>query len=109
MNEFPALNGQTVTERHARICRTSGHAVHNVDGQTSETCPRCGDVLMKDERQMESSLLMHGDRVAYTPTEIRIVDHVTTHTTGEAQSRTVIWFEDGTTWDVPSRARVTLT
>jgi hypothetical protein len=42
--EMPALNGQTVTEFHARICREQGHATHTVDGRTSGTCPRCGEV-----------------------------------------------------------------
>jgi hypothetical protein len=42
--DFPALNGQPVTERVARICRLRGHATHTVNGCASGTCPRCGDV-----------------------------------------------------------------
>ena len=41
---FPALTGDVVTERHARICRERGHATHTVDGVDSGICPRCGDV-----------------------------------------------------------------
>lgn len=43
--DFPALNGQPVTEAHAQVCRERGHATHTVDGVDSGTCPRCGEVL----------------------------------------------------------------
>ena len=43
-HSFPALNGQPVTERHARMCAERGHASHTVNGQPTGTCPRCGDV-----------------------------------------------------------------
>lgn len=44
MTDFPALNNEPVTERHARICREQGHATHTVDGVDTGVCPRCGDV-----------------------------------------------------------------
>lgn len=40
---YPALNGEPVTEGHARYCQESGHATHTVDGVTTGRCPRCGD------------------------------------------------------------------
>jgi hypothetical protein len=43
MIDFPALNSETVTERHARICRERGHASHVVDGVVQTNCPRCGE------------------------------------------------------------------
>lgn len=43
MSDFPALNGEVVQERHARICRENGHATHTVNGVVSLICPRCGD------------------------------------------------------------------
>lgn len=44
MNDYPALTGEVVTERHARICAERGHASHTVNGRDSGTCPRCGTV-----------------------------------------------------------------
>lgn len=46
MFDYPALNGDPVTERHARICREVGHATYVVDGVKQDVCPRCGDVLI---------------------------------------------------------------
>lgn len=46
MNDFPALNGDVVTERHARTCREQGHATHTVDG-VRQACPRCGEVTVE--------------------------------------------------------------
>jgi hypothetical protein len=43
-SRFPALVHGVVTERHANICRTQGHARHSVDGVDTGSCPRCGDV-----------------------------------------------------------------
>lgn len=43
-NDFPALNGETVTEGHARVCRERGHATHTVDGEPMPRCPRCGEL-----------------------------------------------------------------
>ena len=43
MSDFPALTGDVVTERHARICREIGHATHTVEGVPSGICPRCGE------------------------------------------------------------------
>lgn len=42
-NAYPALTGEVVTERHARICRERGHATHTVDGVDQGSCPRCGE------------------------------------------------------------------
>lgn len=42
--EMPALYGDVVTEGHAAICRTEGHATHRVDGEDTGSCPRCGEV-----------------------------------------------------------------
>ncbi len=39
----PALNGETVTEGHARYCRDNGHMAHKVDGVDQGICPRCGE------------------------------------------------------------------
>lgn len=48
VTDYPALNGQPVTERHARICREQGHATHTVDGADSGTCPRCGEATTRE-------------------------------------------------------------
>lgn len=42
--DYPAANGQPVTERHARLCREQGHAPHLVDGRDTGVCARCGEV-----------------------------------------------------------------
>ena len=44
MSKFPALEGDVVTEAHARICRERGHAFHTIDGVDTGCCPRCGVV-----------------------------------------------------------------
>lgn len=41
--EYPALNGEVVTQRHADYCADNGHAVHTVNGVISQQCPRCGE------------------------------------------------------------------
>lgn len=46
---YPALNGEIVTKRHARICREQGHATHTVDGVDTGICPRCGDITVTVE------------------------------------------------------------
>lgn len=38
--QFPALDGFTVTEGHARVCREQGHTKHTIGGGH---CQRCGD------------------------------------------------------------------
>ncbi len=43
-NDFAALEGRTVTEAHATICRERGHATYTKDGVPSTSCPRCGDI-----------------------------------------------------------------
>ena len=43
----PALNGEVVTEGHARYCRTNGHMTHTVDGVDQGFCPRCGEITRK--------------------------------------------------------------
>ena len=40
--DYPAINGETVTERHANYCERNGHAKHTVNGHVSPLCPRCG-------------------------------------------------------------------
>jgi predicted RNA-binding Zn-ribbon protein involved in translation (DUF1610 family) len=42
--DFPALEGRVVTEAHSRVCTERGHATHTIDGVSSGSCPRCGDV-----------------------------------------------------------------
>lgn len=42
--DFPALDGQPVTEHHVRLCATNGHARHTTDGVDDGVCPRCGEV-----------------------------------------------------------------
>jgi hypothetical protein len=54
MADFPALTGEVVTERHARICRERGHARHTIEirpGErvNSDRCPRCGDYTGRDD------------------------------------------------------------
>jgi hypothetical protein len=43
MSNFPALAGEQVTERDAKVCATRGHATHTIDGKDTGICPRCGD------------------------------------------------------------------
>ena len=40
--DFPAVNGRPVTQAHANLCETRGHATHTVNGVDSDLCPRCG-------------------------------------------------------------------
>lgn len=42
--DYPAADGRTVTEGHARLCRERGHAAFVRDGVDQGTCPRCGEV-----------------------------------------------------------------
>lgn len=53
--EMPALNGQVVTEYHARICREQSHAKHTVEGVDTGTCPRCGDVTEKAATDVQAA------------------------------------------------------
>lgn len=43
--DFPALTGRTVTQGHADKCRDQGHATWTFDGDPSEYCPRCGELV----------------------------------------------------------------
>lgn len=58
-NTFPALEGNVVTEGHARYCRENGHATNMILGtnalpeSVSETCPRCGEFLSADDLRQE--------------------------------------------------------
>lgn len=47
---FPAIFGWTVTEKHAKECAEKGHAMHIVDGEVMDICPRCGDLTEKRDR-----------------------------------------------------------
>lgn len=58
-NDFPAVTGRTVTERHARICRENGHATHTVNGADSGLCPRCGEVTAPQEIEVGLSGTLH--------------------------------------------------
>lgn len=40
---YPAINGEVITEGHARCCREHGHATLKEDGVLSAMCPRCGE------------------------------------------------------------------
>lgn len=40
--DFPLLDGRAVTQAHADYCAENGHARHEVDGQLTGICPRCG-------------------------------------------------------------------
>lgn len=51
-NLFPALYGEPVTEWHANLCRERGHASHTVDGVASLSCPRCGEVVTPETREV---------------------------------------------------------
>lgn len=42
--DFPALDGRPVTQGHANMCTSKGHATHTVNGVDTGVCPRCGDV-----------------------------------------------------------------
>jgi hypothetical protein len=46
MLDYPATEGRTVTEAHARICAERGHATWTVDGTDTGRCPRCGEVTI---------------------------------------------------------------
>jgi hypothetical protein len=50
--EMPALNGEVVTEFHARICRVNGHATHRENGVEAMHCPRCGDMTERAQAQL---------------------------------------------------------
>lgn len=56
LNAF--ANGQTVTAGHAEICSMFGHGVWTIDGETSNTCPRCGHVeaVEVDETAVETEM-----------------------------------------------------
>lgn len=41
--DFPALDGRPVTQAHADICASRGHATHRVAGIDQQVCPRCGE------------------------------------------------------------------
>lgn len=43
-NDFPALEGRTVQQRHVDCCAEHGHATHTIDGVAQPVCPRCGEV-----------------------------------------------------------------
>jgi hypothetical protein len=55
--DYPALYGEPVTERHARICREEGHAAHLINTRDTGVCPRCGDVTEPDPLADEKKLL----------------------------------------------------
>lgn len=61
-NDYPAITGDTVTERHARICRESGHAIWIRDGIPAPFCPRCGDVAGRDTWEAASTPIVTRDR-----------------------------------------------
>lgn len=54
-NTFPSLEGNVVTEGHARYCRDNGHARNAIIGKNgeiveiSERCPRCGEILSAED------------------------------------------------------------
>lgn len=43
----PAINGEVVTEGHAKYCRDNGHMTYKVDGVDQGMCPRCGEITVK--------------------------------------------------------------
>ena len=52
--EFPFLNGETVTERIARICQEKGHATYSINGQVTGICPRCGENTLSPNTTIEN-------------------------------------------------------
>lgn len=58
MIEYPALNGEVVTEAHARICRERGHATYTQDGIESDFCPRCGVRKLIDATKTAAAVLV---------------------------------------------------
>lgn len=56
ISDFPAADGQPVTERHARVCRERGHATHIKNGQGTGVCPRCGEVTTSESEQEAARL-----------------------------------------------------
>lgn len=84
-NRFPALNGEPVTEAHARTCREQGHATHTVDGVDSGTCPRCGETTIPatpanvERLRVDSSQLRQGDVVLVSGMRVLLDREVRAH------------------------------
>lgn len=54
--DYPAANGQIVTEGIWSICIRRGHAAWLVDGILSPICPRCGVVYCEPDNAMLADL-----------------------------------------------------
>lgn len=63
--DFPAVEGNVVTERHARICRESGHVAYVVDGVDQGSCARCGEVAdaLSDQTPNTTAVYVNGLRI----------------------------------------------
>lgn len=46
---YPALNGEVVTEAHAKYCQDNGHASYSLNGVSLDCCPRCGELTIDVE------------------------------------------------------------
>jgi len=66
---YPALNGEVVTEGHAKYCNENGHATHTVDNINTNICPRCGETKTAPARPntktVKASEITRGDFVLF--------------------------------------------
>lgn len=63
VSDFPAMFGDVVTERHARLCREEGHKTWERDGVDVGSCPRCGEVTAPVVRPLAEVLGEHVAKV----------------------------------------------
>lgn len=69
--DFPALAGRVVTDAHARICAEYGHATHTVDGRDTGSCPRCGEVSVREVAATDVEI---GDEVSVWGRMLTVTD-----------------------------------
>jgi hypothetical protein len=62
--EMPALNGDVVTERHARYCAHNGHAAYKGESYDEALCPRCGEFLPSAEAIEKFEAIIDAERTA---------------------------------------------
>lgn len=96
MNNFPALDGQPVTEAHTRACQERGHATHIQDGQDTGVCPRCGEVTCKVSPMTNtcshiSARDLDADGQPLTCTRTAGHDLASGHWTTDDQGLPVVW------------------
>lgn len=60
--DYPAIDGRVVTEAHAKICASKGHAYFVKDGVNQNMCPRCGESVNVMDDMHAEALRMDADR-----------------------------------------------